>query len=111
MKSLSSLEEYEKISGSFGGTSLFIKATATWCGPCKVIQPHYDKLAEETESSSLTTFLIFDIDVVPELAEKFKVMSLPTFFCVQEKDVCSLVSSDPDKLKTWVKQCIDTTTD
>ncbi len=45
---------------------------ATWCGPCKMIAPTLEEI-----SSSIDVLKI-DTDEVPELAEKYGIMSIPT---------------------------------
>lgn len=50
--------------------------TATWCPPCKKIAPVFEKLSKEFEA---TTFVKIDIDDHRELAEKYRISSVPTF--------------------------------
>ena len=51
--------------------------TASWCGPCKRIQPVYENLAK---IHTMTEFFKIDVDKNPTLAEKFSIQSMPTFF-------------------------------
>ena len=44
---------------------------ATWCGPCKMLSPTVEKMAE-------VHFYKVDIDEDMDLATRFKVMSVPT---------------------------------
>ena len=48
---------------------------ATWCGPCKMVSPLVDQIAEE--HSEFTVGKI-DVDEQPELAAQFGVISIPT---------------------------------
>ncbi len=48
---------------------------ADWCGPCKKMKPIVEAIAEETAGLKLGTI---NVDDSPELAAKFKVMSIPT---------------------------------
>lgn len=48
---------------------------ATWCGPCKMLSPIVDGIAEEHPEIKVCKI---DIDEEPSLAEKFGVMSIPT---------------------------------
>lgn len=50
---------------------------ATWCGPCKMVSPLLEQVAEEMEDKIKIVKL--DIDQNPELASKYGVMSIPTF--------------------------------
>lgn len=48
---------------------------ASWCGPCRMVSPLVDEIAEETTTAKVGKI---NIDEQPELAEKFGVMSIPT---------------------------------
>jgi len=49
---------------------------AEWCGPCKVIAPIIDKLAEEYAGKVL--FAKLNVDENPQTASKYGIMSIPT---------------------------------
>jgi thioredoxin len=49
---------------------------ATWCGPCKLLTPIVEKLADEFEGSLKVGSV--DIDVAPKLAQKYGITSVPT---------------------------------
>ncbi len=49
--------------------------TASWCGPCRLISPHIDKLTEEYAGRA-QVFKI-DLDQNKENAKKFKIKSIP----------------------------------
>lgn len=48
---------------------------ATWCGPCRMVSPLVDEIAEENSDYQICKV---DVDEAPELAQKFGVMSIPT---------------------------------
>ncbi len=48
---------------------------ASWCGPCRMLAPVIDQLAEELTDVKVCKV---DVDAEPNLAAKFKVMSIPT---------------------------------
>lgn len=48
---------------------------ATWCGPCKMLSPLVDELANEKDDIVVGKV---NVDEQPELAAKFGVMSIPT---------------------------------
>ena len=48
---------------------------ATWCGPCKMLSPVIDELSGELENVNLVKV---DIDQSMDLAQKFKIVSVPT---------------------------------
>jgi thioredoxin 1 len=50
--------------------------SATWCGPCKVLSPIVDKLADEFTGKVKVGKL--DIDESPGVASKFGIRGVPT---------------------------------
>ena len=49
---------------------------ASWCGPCKMVAPIIEEVADETGNSAIIGKV--NVDEEPELAQVFKVMSIPT---------------------------------
>jgi thioredoxin 1 len=49
---------------------------ATWCGPCRMVAPVLEEIANE-KAAQLTIAKI-DIDANPDTAGKFRVFSIPT---------------------------------
>jgi len=49
---------------------------AEWCGPCKMMAPVIDELAEEMKDSWLVCKV--NVDEAPEAAGKYGVQSIPT---------------------------------
>lgn len=50
---------------------------AAWCGPCRMIAPVLDELAEENPDVKVVKI---NVDEEPELANQFQVMSIPALF-------------------------------
>jgi thioredoxin 1 len=48
---------------------------ADWCGPCRMLAPTLDKLA--TEFSGRVKIVKVNVDEEPELAQQFRVSSIP----------------------------------
>ena len=48
---------------------------ASWCGPCRMLSPIVDQLAEELTEIKVGKI---NVDEQPELAEQFRVMTIPT---------------------------------
>ncbi len=57
---------------------------ATWCGPCQMVGPIVDEIAEE-----VTTIKVgkVNVDQAGELAKKFRVMSIPTLVLIENGEV------------------------
>ncbi|MCR4947246.1 MAG: thioredoxin [Lachnospiraceae bacterium] len=76
---------------------------ADWCGPCKMVSPLVDKLAEEHPEY---TFCKVNVDEASDLALKYGVMNIPTLVTMNkgvfvEKSVCAVPEAKIlDLLKT-----------
>lgn len=53
---------------------------ATWCGPCNMLTPEIEKLDKETNIKILK----IDVDELPDIARKFRVMSIPTLLLFKD---------------------------
>lgn len=49
---------------------------ADWCGPCKMMAPHFDRVASELEPN--VRFLKVDTEAEPGLANRYGIRSIPT---------------------------------
>ncbi len=54
---------------------------ADWCGPCKMVLPIIDQIAQENPQYLVCKV---NVDEEPELAEKFGVMSIPALFVIKD---------------------------
>lgn len=48
---------------------------ATWCGPCQMLSPIIEEIAEEVEDVKVVSV---NVDREPELTSRFGVMNIPT---------------------------------
>lgn len=62
---------------------------AEWCGPCKMMGPVVDKIAQEYEGKAKVGKI--DIDKNPGLAGKYNVMSVPTFMVFKQGKIVDTV--------------------
>lgn len=53
---------------------------AEWCGPCKMLSPIVDEIAEENSDVKVCKI---NVDSEPELAMRYNVMSIPTLVVIQ----------------------------
>jgi len=49
---------------------------AAWCGPCKMVAPEMEKLAEKYDGA--VTVVKVDVDANPRLSQTFNILSIPT---------------------------------
>ncbi len=54
---------------------LVVDCTATWCGPCKMVAPLMDQLAEAYETKAKVCKL--DLDSNQAVAKRFNIRSIP----------------------------------
>jgi len=54
---------------------VFVDFYANWCGPCKMLAPSIEKLADEHPEVKVVKI---DVDQEPSLAMQFQVQSIPT---------------------------------
>ena len=59
---------------------VFVDFFATWCGPCKMLAPSVEKLADEHPEAKV---LKVDVDQENALAMQFGVQSIPTLIVFQ----------------------------
>lgn len=57
---------------------------APWCGPCQMVLPIIKELAEEVTDAKICKI---NVDEQPELAKKFRVLSIPTLIVVKNGEV------------------------
>ncbi len=57
-------------------TPVLVDFWAEWCGPCKMIAPLVDELAQEYGSK--VGFVKMDVDVNPDTPMKFGIRGIPT---------------------------------
>ena len=58
---------------------------APWCGPCRMVSPIVDQIAEESDGSFKVGKV--NVDEQPELASQFGVMSIPTLLVLENGKV------------------------
>ncbi|KAI4352101.1 hypothetical protein L6164_006386 [Bauhinia variegata] len=76
--------------------------TATWCGPCRVISPVFTSLAEKYPK---IVFLKVDIDEGRDVAARYNISSVPTFFFLKNgKEVDSMAGADKSSLERKIAQ-------
>ena len=54
---------------------------AGWCGPCRMVGPVVDEIAEERADIKVGKI---NVDEEPELAAEFRIMSIPTLIVMKD---------------------------
>ena len=77
--------------------------SASWCGPCKALKPHLEKVA-----STMMHVLYVDVDEAPEFTQAFKVRSVPTVMLRRDGQIVeSVTGCNPRTLYAMLKRSID----
>lgn len=61
---------------------------ATWCGPCRALMPIIEQIAIERADVKVCTV---NVDEQRELAERFRVVSIPTLLLMKDGEIVNRV--------------------
>ena len=68
---------------------LIVDCTATWCGPCKLIAPLIDQLAQEY--SDRAKVLKLDLDANQPIAKRFGIRSIPAVMLFKQGELVETI--------------------
>ena len=75
------------------GLPLLVDFYAPWCGPCKMIAPLLEQLAQHL--AGRLRFFKVNVDESPELAGRLGITGVPTLLMIHEGAVCDGVVGFP----------------
>ena len=80
---------------------------AEWCGPCRMIAPALEDLAEGALSGKVKVVKL-NVDENPKTAAKYNVMSIPTLMVFKNGEMASRqVGAAPKaKLEQWITTAV-----
>lgn len=78
---------------------------ATWCGPCRMLAPILDEVADKMTA---VNFGKVDVDNAPELARKYQIMSIPNVCVFKDGELVDRVIGlcDEDELIATIEKHI-----
>ncbi|KAJ3705535.1 hypothetical protein LUZ61_009240 [Rhynchospora tenuis] len=81
--------------------TLFIDFSASWCGPCRMIEPTFKALSAKF---SQAIFVKVDVDELPEVSRQWKVEAMPTFVIVKDgNEVSRVIGAKKDELERKIQ--------
>jgi len=76
-------ENFDLVTG--GEKPVLVDFWAAWCGPCRMLGPVVEELAEDFGDSAIIAKL--DVDANPEIAGKFGIRSIPTLLIFKKGQI------------------------
>ena len=98
IKHLSNANEFEQ---EVQGEVVLVDFYADWCGPCQMLVPNLEELAEKDGIKVVK----INVDEIPDLARQFRIMSIPTLMLFKDgKFVKKILGYMPiESLREFVK--------
>lgn len=79
---------------------------AAWCGPCRMVSPVLDKLAQER--AGRVKLVKVDVDTSPALSRRFDVQAIPTMLVITDGRVVARQTGAPPAaaLRGWLDDAL-----
>ena len=72
---LKHINDREEVKAAIAEGTVLVDFFATWCGPCKMLSPVLEEVANENPNIAV---LKIDVDEVGELAARYGIQAIPT---------------------------------
>ncbi|KAF7155405.1 hypothetical protein CNMCM5623_007476 [Aspergillus felis] len=80
---------------------------ATWCGPCRVISPVFEKLSDVPEYGDVEFYKV-DVDEEEKIAQEVGIRAMPTFVAFKDgQKVDELIGASPENLRSLLRKAIE----
>ncbi|GFZ49612.1 Thioredoxin-like protein [Saitozyma sp. JCM 24511] len=100
VKAITTKEEFDALINS--GDVVVVDFWATWCGPCKLISPHFNKLEEKFPA---VKFVKVDVEEVEDVAKEQEIRAMPTFKAYKNgKVIDQITGAVPAKLTAMLEK-------
>ena len=102
VQQIKSYDEFKQVTGT--DKIVVIDFWATWCGPCKMIGPIFEKIAETPAGEKLGFYKV-DVDEQSQIASEVGIRAMPTFaFFKNGEKIETVVGADPSKLQAAISK-------
>lgn len=104
MKRINSKIEFDNLISN-SKKPVFVKFTASWCGPCKMMIPIIEQASEKFKEIE---FVEIDVDDSDGLAEKYFISSVPTMMIFKKGEIVDKISGaiPYDRLESFLSDAI-----
>ncbi|EPQ26902.1 uncharacterized protein PFL1_05537 [Pseudozyma flocculosa PF-1] len=99
------LKSYDEFKAAINGDKVaVIDFWATWCGPCRVIGPVFERISD-TPAADKIDFYKVDVDAQEKIAQECKITAMPTFVFFKNGEVVETVlGANPGALNTAISK-------
>ena len=80
---------------------------APWCGPCRMVSPAVERMAQKYPGQLKVTKV--NVDIAQATAQRYNAMSIPTLLMVKDGKVVDRIvgAVAESRLESWVRRWVD----
>uniref|UniRef100_A0A914ZN27 Thioredoxin n=1 Tax=Parascaris univalens TaxID=6257 RepID=A0A914ZN27_PARUN len=95
-------EEFESLLSSSDDRLIVIDFYATWCGPCKIMGPKFEKMSDEYKEA---LFIKIDVDEEEEISDSYEVKVMPTIVLIRNREKLEAIEGNtPDEVRKAIEK-------
>ena len=106
LKQVSDTKSWE-IDVMSSSTPVFVDFWAEWCGPCRMVSPVVEELAEEYNGK--VNFVKVNVDEANEIASKYNVFSIPTLAIFNKGEIVAqqVGAASKESYKNMIEKALE----